>query len=467
MKQELKNAYDRMNPPPGAKERMMRNIQNQNKVDGKYQSEPTVSHSWSAIPALLVLAVVLAVGWWMLIPRADTPVSVDPTEPTGPEVVHHDILDLAAMFPDMPEEYREILATYYTALAGKYDEAYWENNGLNTAAFSWLDVIDDLGYALMDLDGNGNEELLITDGDQVYDLYTFIDGEVQELLKHRIEYQGKRVSIKLCEDNIVMVWQRSSGMDDYITWYRLGKDGLGMTALTSVETVFIVDTDHWYAGPNEKDAVEVTEERAREILNSRETVTIDLLPICPEKCKDNTDTIPEGYAYILDKYVRAQVDNWTVEQYMENDISYALKDLDITCDYGYTLIDLNSDGVKELLITDGELIYDIFILMEDGGAGHLATGWERNRLYWCKGNFILNEQSGGASLTAYVYYQFDGLDLMTVQAVAYDGLAVNGPWYVGDTLDSMKSATASDAQAVFDAYEKEYLEFIPMVQPGG
>ncbi len=466
MKQELKNAYERMNPPPGAKERMMRNIQNHKKQEGRYLSEPAPSHNWSAIPALLALALVLAVGWWVLIPGADTPVSIDPVESTGPsepDVIHHDILDLAAMFPNMPEEYREILGRYYVALAGECDEAYWESNGLNTAAYAWLDVIDGLGYALMDLDGNGSEELLITDGDQVYDLYTVIDGVAHELLGNKIHHGGKRLSVKLCEDNIVMVWQRVSETDYYTTWYQLGKDGLGTTALTSLETVLSLNTYEWYAGPNEKDAVEVTEERAREILNSRDPVSIDLLPICPEKYKDSTVFFAKGYEHIVDIYICAYKENWTKEEYMQNHISHALQDMDITCDYGCTLIDLNGDGRQELLITDGELIYDIYILKEDGSTVHRASGWERNRLYLCKGNLILNERSGGAAYTEYSYYQFDGMDFVAVQAVVHDGLAEKGPWFTGATLESVEPATSSYARAIFDAYVREYLDFTPMI----
>lgn len=72
---------------------------------------------------------------------------------------------------------------------------------------------------------------------------------------------------------------------------------------------------------------------------------------------------------------------------------------------GYTIIDINEDGLSELIIgrckdesnQDGEpIIYDGFSYNAEEVI-HLFEGWERNRWYLLKDNSFYNEGSGGAA----------------------------------------------------------------------
>lgn len=406
MKNEIREAYERMNPPKEARERMMKNIMKKKaKREGFYTAAPTRERWWTAIPAALALVAVLMVGWKVLIPSGEGPMTDDPIatvdQTEAPVNVELDILHLDELFPDVPEQFISIVGDYYSGLKTNADLNGWKKLGLNPYAYENLDVIEGLGYALMDLDGNGKEELLITDGDQVYDLYVEVDGEIRELLAGRIDAQGKRNSIKLCEDKTLMVWQTSSGAF-LVHWWRLGKDGLGMTALVCEETVSLDSNDNWFTGPSDKDAVEVSEEKAQEVLDSRDTVYVNYTPICPEKFGNYFDGIPAGYAYVIEKYEKAATEEWTREEYMQSDISYLLASKNIYWQYGYAQMDLNGDGSNELIITDGKKIYDVFMLMEDGGAGHIISATDERSYFLCKDN-IIGCQTLGADATSWDY----------------------------------------------------------------
>lgn len=425
MKNEIVNAYERMTPPQEAKERMMRNIQKkQNQRNGFHSASPTPAGRWAAIPAALALLMVITVGWKILIPgNSPAPIATNPTETGLPtQSVGVDVLRFDQLFPDVPQQYLPIVADYYSGLAENTDSTGWEKLGLNPAAYDNLDVIDGLGYALMDLDGNGKEELLITDGDQVYDLYTEVDGEIRELLGDRIDVQGKRNSIKLCQDNVLMVWQRSSGVD-FLHWWRLGKDGLGEIALVCEETVYAGDDGKWYAGPNDKDSVLVSEEEAREIINGRNPVFVNYTSIYPERFADKlTGFLPAGYGPVIEKYIKAHEESWSPEEYMQNDISYVLSSKTSIWEYGYALIDLNGDGSSELVITDGENIYDVYMLMEDGSADHIISAGDRLRYQLCKDNVIgcWGSNSASSSFREYSRLLPGGSDSEIVMYLQFD-----------------------------------------------
>ena len=65
-----------------------------------------------------------------------------------------------------------------------------------------LSAYSTMGYVLLDLDGNGSDELLITDGNLIYGLYAICeDGTVDK----KLELAGYVEEIFLCEDNRIYV----------------------------------------------------------------------------------------------------------------------------------------------------------------------------------------------------------------------------------------------------------------------
>ena len=470
MKQELKNAYERMNPPPGAKERMMRNILNRKKEEKRYIAEPTPSHSWSAIPALLALVAVLAVGWWMLQPDADLPLSDDPVETTAPSEFRA-YLDIDEMFPNVPEKFGWLLLEYYAAQEGNWTQTQWQEAGFSTDLYQIKDKAN-WGYACVDLDGNGVEELLICTQDQIYGLYAMVDGTVSELLGWRIESEATRLSMELSDDNVVYICQLTALGDIYHSYYRLGKDGLGATALIMDAVVIEAADGTWYTGPNEKDAMAVSSMEAQAVMDRFLPVVIEANWIAENGIPESIQSVPGTYRSILMKYYTAVQENWDAARCEAADISPLITDYAHTSDWGYCLMDLDGNRVEELVLTDGEQVLDIFTVIQSEGAAaqhpeavHLAMGWKTNRLYICEGNLILQEQEEDADHVAYLYYRLENnIDLVPVKAVIYGADAKNGPWFVGDTQDSAEPATSSDAQAVFDAYVREYLEFTPLIE---
>ena len=85
---------------------------------------------------------------------------------------------------------------------------------------------------------------------------------------------------------------------------------------------------------------------------------------------------------------------------------------------GYTLYDVDGNGIEELIIADtGEGIWDNRIMLmytlHDGKPVLLIDGWARNSYYLLKDNTIFNEGSGGAAYTIFATYRMaeNGIDL--------------------------------------------------------
>ena len=127
------------------------------------------------------------------------------------------------------------------------------------------------GYTLLDLDGNGTEELLITDGDQIYELYAICDDGQLHMMLERNRYI---VEMKLCSDNRIFVHETDFNGCDYYSILAMRTQVGNLPQ----ELFVLCDGDRWWAGPYEKDAQLTTEEDAKALLDALEFQQIEFTP---------------------------------------------------------------------------------------------------------------------------------------------------------------------------------------------
>ena len=104
---------------------------------------------------------------------------------------------------------------------------------------------------------------------------------------------------------------------------------------------------------------------------------------------------------------------------------------------GYTLVDVDGNGVQELLVGEnygdgeaGTVLYDMYTI-RDGKILHVFDGWDRNRYYLLtNGNFI-NQGSSGAMQSNEAYYIYAKGDMIFIRSVIYDStMWPEGPWFI-------------------------------------
>lgn len=95
--------------------------------------------------------------------------------------------------------------------------------------------VQNVFYALYDIDGNGTEELIIAAGEQGigvgnpkfmprnYDLYTYHDGKVIHVFD---DYEfGYRTNFDLCENGVIEVSSNDNAAESSFLFFRIGADG--------------------------------------------------------------------------------------------------------------------------------------------------------------------------------------------------------------------------------------------------
>ena len=128
------------------------------------------------------------------------------------------------------------------------------------------------GYALTDLDNDGKSELLLTDGEQIFELYSICD---DGLLYNRLAHESNVVKVRLCNDNRIFIHQTDKNGCDYYCIH---------TVRTQVgnlpqELFVLTDGERWWVGPYEKDAELTTEAEAKAILDAIVFQKIEYIPL--------------------------------------------------------------------------------------------------------------------------------------------------------------------------------------------
>lgn len=122
-----------------------------------------------------------------------------------------------------------------------------------------------------------------------------------------------------------------------------------------------------------------------------------------------------GYRSVLDHFEQAILEQWDDEKIVASGFMEPYFFPDSLDDYGFVLLDINNDRIKELIVmhTDylnpDEYAYLTAVYtLADGVPVKVVEGRERSRFYLCADGSLYNEGSNGAAYS--LYYLFDLVD---------------------------------------------------------
>lgn len=155
-----------------------------------------------------------------------------------------------------------------------------ENYGAYIEDLVWNDsqVGNHRGYTFYDLDGNGEEELLIVnmDNGRIGCAVAIVDGKTDE---------GKYYSMELCEDNVLIDVTQFGTDETYYHIFRFANNGDPVFSNPKEESIVRLKNeggDWWRTSSTDHYAdfdTQITEEEAVSILNSYKRVELDVRPI--------------------------------------------------------------------------------------------------------------------------------------------------------------------------------------------
>lgn len=254
---------------------------------------------------------------------------------------------------DGEELYKDVLDMYYYKIKNQNWTDNDEVSPLFSNPYTNLKSLNNVGYALIDIDGNGVPELLIGDNESVsdgviIDLYTYIDDSIVYL-----DTSGERYGIKLSKNGRI---------------YRYGSGGAGLTEveeckidmdnqkLTTVEGVLYDEDDAkdtpWFYGEGDEYSnsngydiskmKNITEEEGMnkwdEYSNNIKGYTISFFSnYTPKKSKEDID------AGIYEEFIK----NGDYNNYLTSDWEYGMPSQ-------YAVLDIDGNGVDELIIYGNE-----------------------------------------------------------------------------------------------------------------
>ena len=410
---------------------------------GKYQMQTTNRSGFFLISAAALLIIA---GIFIFVRKEETP-SADTDVPL--EIVSTDGTEQSV--PD----YDALLNVYRTAITDHWTEEQCRENGISYRFQYNGYAKEPAAYAMLDMDGNGVEELAIGHGMPhcfyVWDLYTF-DEHSQPVLLHSDKNNGENCHIY--QDGIIGV-EYTGKTEGYFYYY-----GLQETRLVRADLLTYKE-DVWHDTVTNE---QIASEKANDILNK-----YDMIDVEPIYLMEDTDSPPtdfemlEVFQIILEKYRTAVAEKWDYSQCMEAEICPLISVYTDAPDaFGYTLIDLDGDGTEELIITDGNVLLDVYKRFPTG-TEKIITGWERNVYYLCEDNMIFNRGSNGAASTVYFIYRITEEGLTQTESIVFDAMTnPDNPWSYQEEKGTSVVVSEAEAMEILDSYIPLAIDYTPI-----
>lgn len=315
-----------------------------------------------------------------------------------------------------------VITPFADASAGSYDPALADYEGY----LSTIDTSSIKYYALRDLDGDGQDELLLyNSGETLTKVAAIQNGTAQEILSGNV--------LDLCEGNVLEAWEGGSGAEQR-TYYRVENH----TAVPFECIIYNIDENQCYRDSNydfyEENLTPITEEEYNRVVNTYPGMSFwDCNPKPLEKMNSADSSAAED-AQLLANYggYLSSIDTYWIKY-------YALRDLD-------------GDGQDELLLFNRDKTLSNVAGVLNGTAREILSG---SSLYLCAGNVLeyWGEGSGGSGCT---YYQVENKTAVPIESITYHGN--NDQWYRDRDFDFMKEdltpITNEEYQRIVDTYPR-------------
>ena len=314
------------------------------------------------------------------------------------------------------------ITPFADASAGSYDPALADYEGY----LSTIDTSSIKYYALRDLDGDGQNELLLyNSGETLMKVAAIQNGTAQEILSGNV--------LDLCEGNVLEAWEGGSGAEQR-TYYRVENH----TAVPFECIIYNIDENQCYRDSNydfyEENLTPITEEEYNRVVNTYPGMSFwDCNPKPLEKMNSADSSAAED-AQLLANYggYLSSIDTYWIKY-------YALRDLD-------------GDGQDELLLFNRDKTLSNVAGVLNGTAREILSG---SSLYLCAENVLeyWGEGSGGSGCT---YYQLENKTAVPIESITYRGN--NDQWYRDRDFDFMKEdltpITNEEYQRIVDTYPR-------------
>lgn len=356
------------------------------------------------------------------------------------------------------ESFDSIVNKYVTAINEGWTEHQCEQNDLSPQILHETTIRNNLGWCLLDIDKNGVEELVISDGVHLFDLYVMQPHNGGP--GHLIMANGGE-TYQLCENGVIQMQGFYSGTTAWRYYTLLDTD------LVQRDMVFYEgETNQYSYGTDDNALNPIDKEKVGDILFRDRTMELDLTnfvdpePFMPDEM--------EYYDSLLSTYRRAIEEDWNPGQCAEKGISLMIGYYgELYKELGYTTMDLDDNGIQELIITDGTNIYDLYTIIQDEETGplRLVDAMERIEYFLVENNRIYCRGSGGAARTYHTLYNLDGRELVVLEGYAFDAdTDPDNPWFYYDGENVGDPCGSFDAQAVVDGYTWLGIPFTPFVE---
>lgn len=327
----------------------------------------------------------------------------------------------------IPEAYQPVIAKYVTALTEHWGGEACSNADISLLV-SYVTSPSELGYALLDLDNDGTDELVIANDAErqvIYDLYSLVDGKLVHV------FTGwDRNSYELREGcRILNVGSNGAALTDYV-YCHLSRGQLVTDSLIRFDAA--TDPDHpWFRGTGENDLAPITDEdwSEDEVYSAAASLPIAITPFADNSAGSYDPALADYEGYL------STIDTSSVDY-------YALRDLD-------------DDGQDELLLFDSDIeSLEKVVTVQNGTAKELEFADSGSVLFLCPDNVLEEWQGfsgGGERMT---YYRVENHAAVPFECITYS--ADESQWYRDSNYDffeeDLTPITEEEALRVTGAY---------------